>query len=118
MNPNGNISSLKPFEKGRSGNPSGRPKGIHRRVRELYSEDEMIAGMVATARGEAFPMTYLTDPDLEKRDILDARKWLSEYGWGKAPSYQPIEAGDVLERDELDAEILAIAESLRAERAA
>lgn len=109
----GRVENLKPWKPGQSGNPGGRPKGIHRRIRELYPEDELIEGMVEVARGEKIAGKTPT-----LREIIDARKWLADYGWGKAPSFAPIDAGDVLERDEVESALTRIADELAARREA
>ena len=58
------------------------------------------------------------DPKARDRDRISAARELIDRGWGKAVGYADIEGADPLERDELDAAIIAIAEQLRAERPA
>ena len=77
----------------------------------------IIAGFVATARGEPFP----NGKEPSTRDIMDARRWLAEYGHGKAPAYAAIADADPLgQADDLTQEIARVAAELleRRERAA
>jgi hypothetical protein len=86
----GGTANLRPFQPGRSGNPGGRPKGLAAKVRELYPVEELVESFVAVARGETVAGTK---PKL--RDVLEARKWLADRGWGKAPEHAPAEGGEL-----------------------
>ena len=39
------------------------------------------------------------------RDVLEARKWLADRGWGKTPEHPPAEVGDAPSGDALDRKI-------------
>lgn len=77
------------FEPGKSGNPGGRPKGLAKRVREeVGDEGELVKLMLCIAYDLKNEST---------RDRMDAVKWLSDRGWGKAPAFAPVEDDDPLE---------------------
>ena len=56
------------------------------------------------------------DPKARERDRIAAVRELLDRGWGKAVGYADIEGADPLALREVEAEIRAIAEQLRAER--
>jgi hypothetical protein len=91
----------RPFAKGTSGNPGGRPKGLSRAARELIGEDGL-------------PIVQLwwsiaSDPMRRDADRLEASRLLADRGWGKAPSFEPVE-GDPLGLEDVE----AAAEAFRA----
>ncbi len=89
------------FQPGQSGNPSGRPKGLARRARELSGGDD----------GETVLLFYASvyaDPKEKTADRMRAAEFLLERGWGKAPVFAPIEDGDPLELGEHRAEEIAL----------
>ena len=77
----------------------------------MRARRKLVEGLLAIARGEGAHGKAVRPADQIRADGL-----LLAYGWGKPAAFVPIEGADPLEREELDAEILAIAESLRAER--
>jgi hypothetical protein len=74
----------RPFPKGTSGNPGGRPKA----VRELLE-----VARSAVPRALAFATKLLDDTKAEARVRLDAAKFVCAYGLG-APPRLPLEDGD------------------------
>lgn len=74
----------RPFPKGLSGNPGGRPLGLRTAVRELVGEDR---GAIA-----AFWARVMVDDSAGLSDRLEASKLLAERGWGKP--VQAIDLGD------------------------
>jgi len=67
----------RPFPKGVSGNPGGRPKGLARYVRELVGDDGR--------RIADFMLSVLDDETERTETRLKAADWLAERGFGKAP---------------------------------
>ena len=50
------------------------------------------------------------------RDVIDARTWPADRGWGKAVDFTAVEDGDPLELTEVDREITRVLEELGARR--
>lgn len=65
------------FEPGKSGNPSGRPKGLQRALRERYGEDggRLIKMLERYAFGRVKKASH--------RERIQAIGMLLERGWGK-----------------------------------
>lgn len=84
----GGTENLTPFPPGVSGNPGGRPKGLARRTREQVGND-----------GDKLITLWLgimEDTQEETKDRLAASRLLAERGWGKPPTFVPIEDDDPL----------------------
>jgi hypothetical protein len=56
------------------------------------------------------------NPKAHDRDRVAACRELLDRGWGKAPAFASIEAGDPLELDAISREVQQIADELRARR--
>ena len=98
----------KPFEKGASPNPRGRPIGMARAIRERLggSPDELLTVLLDIAK----------DEKARPADRTNAARALMEHGWGKAASFAAIEGGDPLELDEVSEAISALVDELSARR--
>ena len=73
----------RPFEKGVSGNPGGRPRSLGPYIRSVTSGgEEMVDLMVAVMRGET-----INGMKPKIKDQIDAATWLSDRAFGK-PSMQ------------------------------
>jgi Family of unknown function (DUF5681) len=94
---NGRTENLRPFPKGVSGNPSGRPKGLAKATRELVGEDG-----VSLVR---FWLSIVEDENARTTDRLEASRLLAERGWGKAAAFAVVEDTDPLGLE--DAELAA-----------
>ena len=101
------------FKPGQSGNPSGRPKGIAKAVREACGGDPtvLVEGLLAIAAGEG-----VGGKPARTADQIRATELLLAYGWGKPATFVHVEGVDPLGQNEVEAEIERIANELRRER--
>lgn len=96
------------FRKGQSGNPSGRPKGLARRVRELVGDDADL--LVAVMANHAIGWNRVVHPEngvecWERVTVGEqqaAVKWLTERGFGKPQEFVPVEADPLELTDDID----------------
>jgi hypothetical protein len=65
----------RPFEKGQSGNPGGRPKGLAARVREVTDDGSEIVDLM---------VGVLRDESASRKERMQAAEWLADRGWGRA----------------------------------
>lgn len=78
----------RPFEKGKSGNPGGKARGLAKSTRELVGDDGL--------KLAEFWVSIYEDTNAKMADRLEASRLLADRGWGKAASFAPIEEDDPL----------------------
>jgi len=100
------IPGNRPWRKGQSGNPGGRPKGIASAVKERVKPEDLVDILVDVAR----------DPRAKPAERIAAVRELADRGWGKAPAFAAIEGSDPLELSAIAQEIQGIADELAARR--
>ncbi len=87
---NGQSANLRPFKKGISGNPSGRPKSFGESIRRLTRDGEelvqlalkVLRGKLSVKMFDKEGNPHDAEPSIKER--LEAMKWLADRGWGKA----------------------------------
>lgn len=94
-----NTTGLIPFQKGKSGNPGGRPKGLAARVRAICPPDTLAEFYEGVRSGEL--------KGFNGRDRIAAAQWLTDRGYGKTP--------EVMLTGELGEEATAAAQDLSSE---
>lgn len=97
-----------PWQKGQSGNPGGRPKGIAAKAREIIGNDpsELLDVFLEIAR----------DPKQKATDRRAAAESLLDRAYGKAPSFAPVDGENPLELDSVGRRVAAIVDELAAIR--
>lgn len=110
----------RPFKKGQSGNPGGRPKGLSSAIRESVPAEKLAAYFQAiwTRDEKALKKLGIALSEVTLAERTKAGDWLADRGYGKAPSYQPIEGGDPLELGDVDRAITATVDELAGRREA
>lgn len=91
------LQEIKPFQfqKGISGNPSGRPKSLGPFIKGMTDGGkEMVLTMLAIMRGAKVPGAWGSP---SYKDIQESAKWLYEQVFGKLPilGFSELEKGDI-----------------------
>lgn len=100
------IVGNRPWQKGQSGNPSGRPKGVASAFRKIVDPEEAAVALLELAN----------DSRSKPSERIAAWRELLDRGFGKAPAFAAIEGNDPLELSAIAAEIQSIADELAARR--
>ena len=101
------IPGNRPWVKGQSGNPAGRPRGIAATVRDATDPTSLVGILLEVAQ----------DSRAKPSERIAAVRELLDRGYGKAPAFAAMESGDPLELGAIAQEIQGIADELAARRA-
>lgn len=102
----GTVANLRPWQKGQSGNPSGRPRGVASAFRKIVDPEVAAVALLELAN----------DTRSKPSERIAAWRELLDRGFGKAPAFAAIEGNDPLELSAIAAEIQGIADELAARR--
>lgn len=97
----------RPFAKGQSGNPGGRPKGLAKAVRDRLDSAAESTGTTGADLLIAFWASVMADKSEDTGLRLKASQFLAERGWGKPAQFVPIEDDDPLEMSDREANEVA-----------
>ena len=97
--------------------PDHRADGKHQKTRLLPQRGGVFPGALPLRLARVL-LEIAEDPKAHNRDRVAAIRELLDRGWGKAPAFAAMEAGDPLELGEIAREIQGIADELAARREA
>ncbi len=103
-------ANLVKWKPGQSGNPSGRPKGIASKAREIIGDDptELLKVLLEIA----------VNPREKAADRRSAVESLLDRAYGKAPAYAAIDGENPLDLESIDRRILTVLDELADRRQA
>jgi hypothetical protein len=121
----GGAENLRPWKPGQSGNPGGRPKGLASAVRAVAPPEQLakfylavyLAGTDESLLNDEL-RAILGTSKVTLRDRLQAADWLTERGYGKAPTHAPVSGEDPLELSGIESAIGAAVDELARKREA